>query len=208
MTFTPGMRPQRQPKLGAGVVAGLAAGAVGACVWGGFTEITHLRIGYLSLGLGLLIGYAVTRAAGGRSPELGIVAALITLLACAAGDVGTIYIKAMHDFQLSFGDVVSARGPLGVLKDDLSGDKLGVFFYALAAFYASRYAARGGVSARGRRARSGAHPYGLYAQPHPQPDAVAYSVPPDLPYIPPQVGGSGGSDDLIRPERSGNRSTG
>lgn len=139
------------PNLGLGIVVGFGAAVLGAIVWGGFTGITHYRIGYLSIAIGFFIGWAMVKAAGGHAKELGIAAAIVTLIACAAGDVGTIYIKAMHEFHLSLGNAMKENDPFSLLKDDLSDDKLAILFFLLAAYFAFRYAATGGTGRRPAR---------------------------------------------------------
>jgi len=169
--YAPQPGPASQPNLGLGIVVGLGAAVLGAIVWGGFTGVTHLRIGYLSIAIGLFIAWAMTKAARGHAKELGVAAAIITLVACAAGDVGTIYIKAMHEAHTSLSELMSIAGPFTVLKDDLSHDKLGVLFFALAAFFAFRYGASGST---GRRPARVAAPQTGYAPPVPvQPNVGA-----------------------------------
>jgi len=131
------------PNLGLGIGAGLVAAVVAAVVWGGFTGITHYRVGILSLAVGAFIGWAMVKAAGGRATEIGIAAAIITVLACAVGDIATIYIEAMHKTGASLGDLMRIEGPFGVLKNDLSDDKLGIVFFAIAAFYAFKHGSVG-----------------------------------------------------------------
>jgi hypothetical protein len=129
--------------MAAGVVAGLLAGVVGAIIWGGFTALTHFRIGYLALGVGVLVGYAVVRVGQVRTFGVGVTAAVITLIACAAGDTGSIYVQAAHDLHRSVGSLLSATSPFTVFRNDISHDAFGLVFYALGAWAAFRYVTTG-----------------------------------------------------------------
>lgn len=166
-------QPARQPNLGLGIVAGFGAGIVGAIVWGGFTGVTHYRFALVSLALGFFVGWAMVKAAGRPGKELGIAAAIITLLACAAGDVGTVYVDAMHQTGASLSELMNVRGLLGVLSDDLSSDKLGVVFFAIAAYFAFQFGTTG-AAGRGRRRIAGRRVYGA---PPPIPPQPQFDVP-------------------------------
>jgi hypothetical protein len=178
-TSTASAPGQPVPNLGAGIAAGIGAGLVGALLWGGFTEVTNLRIGYLAIGVGFLVAFAMTRAGGGHSVGFGATAAVITLLACALGDVGSLYFKASHELHVSVSTLMSAVGPLRLLREDLSHDKFGAVFFAIAAFAAFRYGASGARSMPRRRAVTGSQPpYGQQPAYGPPPTQPQYGPPP------------------------------
>jgi hypothetical protein len=140
-----------QPNLAAGVVAGLLAGVVGAILWGGFTALTHFRIGYLALGVGVLVGYAIVQVGQVRTVAVGVTAAVITLVACAAGDTGSVYFQAAHELHTSVGSLLSATNPFTVFREDISHDAFGLVFFAIGAWAAFRYVTTGRGLLRGRR---------------------------------------------------------
>jgi hypothetical protein len=168
-----------QPNLAAGVVAGLLAGVVGAILWGGFTALTHFRIGYLALGIGVLVGYAIVRVGQVRTVAVGVTAAVITLVACAAGDTGSIYFQAAHDLHTSVGNLLSVSNPFTVLREDLQHNAFGLIFFAIAAWAAFRYVTTGRGLMRSRRPAQVPPSPGYGTQPsYGQPPASAQPVPP------------------------------
>jgi hypothetical protein len=148
---TSGVGRFAQPNLAAGVIAGLLAGLVGAILWGGFTALTHFRIGYLALGIGVLVGYAIVQVGQVRTPAVGATAAVITLVACAAGDTGSIYFQAAHESHLSVGTLLSLSSPFTVFREDISHNAFGLVFFAIAAWAAYRYVTTGRGLMRSRR---------------------------------------------------------
>jgi len=144
-----------QPNLAAGVVAGLLAGVAGAIIWGGFTALTHFRIGYLAIGVGILVGYAIVRVGQVRTVGVGVTAAVITLIACAAGDTGSVYFQAAHELHTSVGSLLSATNPLTVFREDISHDAFGAVFFAIAAWGAFRYVTTGRGLVRPRQQGQG-----------------------------------------------------
>lgn len=81
------------------VVAGVIGGALGAWVWAAVTYWTHHEVGWIALGIGVLVGMAVRMAAGNiRGWAPGITAAIIAVLAIIGGKyVGT---KMLFDWEL------------------------------------------------------------------------------------------------------------
>lgn len=82
-----------------GVAAGLAAGLVGAGVWAAVAYYANVEIGYLAWGIGLLVGIAVAKGAGTRSPALGLTAVVITALSICGGKL--LVIDILLDRELA-----------------------------------------------------------------------------------------------------------
>jgi len=72
------------------VIAGAAAALAGACVWAVITVVTHYQIGWMAVGVGFLVGYAVKTFGKGIDRSFGIVGAVWSLIGCAAGNLFTI----------------------------------------------------------------------------------------------------------------------
>jgi signal peptidase I len=110
--------PPRSPSVALALLAGLAAALVGGIAWGLLVKWTGYEIGIAAWGVGVLVGYAVLAAAGGRkSAELqavGVVSALVGVL------VGK-YLTFAFVVQESLG------GQIGIV----SGDMLTYFREAL-----------------------------------------------------------------------------
>jgi hypothetical protein len=75
------------------VALGLVAGIVAGAIWSAIEILTGYQVGYVALGAGYLIGYAVIWGSGKkRGMNLQIISALITLLSIA----GASYYSILH----------------------------------------------------------------------------------------------------------------
>jgi hypothetical protein len=70
-----------------GIFAGLIAAIVGAAIWMGITVATGMHVGYVALGIGALVGFAIRFAGHGSSIIFGIFGALFTFLSCLGGEI-------------------------------------------------------------------------------------------------------------------------
>jgi hypothetical protein len=80
-------RMRDEQNLPAGAAAGLVAALVGAAVWAAATYVTHYKIGWIAVGVGFLVGYAVRLAGKGIDTTFGIVGAGLAFLGCALGNL-------------------------------------------------------------------------------------------------------------------------
>ncbi len=80
-------RLEAEQNLVVGAAAGLAASLVGAGAWAGITVATGYQIGFMAIGVGLLVGFAVRAAGKGVSSVFGIVGAVLSLIGCALGNL-------------------------------------------------------------------------------------------------------------------------
>ncbi len=71
------------------VAAGIGAAIVSAIAWAVLTVTTHMRMGLFSIGVGVLVGYAVRETGKGIDKRFGYLAMLCALLGCGIGDVLT-----------------------------------------------------------------------------------------------------------------------
>ena len=118
------------------LVFGVAGAVVGALVYAAFIGVTHIEIGYLSIGVAYLVAKAMTIGSNGRGGRLYQIAALVlTCLAVAFGNALLLWWDARRDGEnipMSMHNVV-ALGKVGFLKPFLEfhgspgGAILGVF---------------------------------------------------------------------------------
>lgn len=78
---------ESQQNLVAGSAAGIAASLVGAATWAGLTVATGYQIGFMAIGVGFLVGYAVRLGGKGVTSTFGFVGAFSALLGCALGNL-------------------------------------------------------------------------------------------------------------------------
>jgi hypothetical protein len=77
----------REQNLGLGIAAAAGAALVGALIWMGITVTTEMHVGYVALGVGAGVGYAVRYAGKGVTKIFGVIGAGFTLLGCLAGEI-------------------------------------------------------------------------------------------------------------------------
>ncbi len=70
-----------------GLLGGLVAAVAAAAVWAAITVITNYQIGFLAIGVGFLVGYAVRVMGKGNTPVFSVMAAGLALLGCALGNL-------------------------------------------------------------------------------------------------------------------------
>jgi hypothetical protein len=80
-------RLRSEQHLGKGAVAGAAASALGAAAWAVVTVFTHYQIGWMAVGIGFLVGFAVRTFGKGVDRVFGIVGAALALFGCLAGNL-------------------------------------------------------------------------------------------------------------------------
>jgi len=83
-------RMRSEQNLIMATLAGGAAALIGACAWSAITVMTNYQIGWMAVGVGFLVGYAVKTFGKGIDRSFGIVGAVWSLAGCAAGNLLTV----------------------------------------------------------------------------------------------------------------------
>jgi hypothetical protein len=73
--------------LGKAVLGGLIALVVGAGLWAAISSTTGMQIGWMAIGVGFLVGFAVRWLGRGTEPVYGYLGALLALIGCLLGNV-------------------------------------------------------------------------------------------------------------------------
>ena len=118
------------------LIGGAVAAAVSAAIWAGVTASTGYQIGFMAIGVGFVVGYAVRILGKGMTSPFGIVGAVFSLLGCAVGNLLAVtQIIAAEDG----GSLLDA---LPQLTPELAQELMVAFFspmdllfYALALYY-------------------------------------------------------------------------
>ena len=84
-------RMRSEQNLPGGLIAGAVAAAIGASVWAVVTFTTGYQIGWMAVGIGFLVGFALRKIGKGVDKIFGISGAVLALLGCAAGNLLTVY---------------------------------------------------------------------------------------------------------------------
>lgn len=136
-------RLREQQNLVAGVVLGAAAALVGAVIWAVITAVTEYQIGWMAVGIGFLVAYAIRVAGKGIDKVFGIVGAFLSLVGCILGNLlTTIYFIAKTE-DMPYLEVLAALD-LRLLIEIMTATfhPMDILFYALAMYVGYRYALR------------------------------------------------------------------
>jgi hypothetical protein len=123
--------------LSLGAVGGVAASAVGAIVWAIITVVTGYQIGWMAVGVGFLVGYAVKLLGKGVNPVFGYAGAAIALAGCLAGNLLTVLIMVSRQENLEIMTLLSRLTPgitVDIMKDTFQ--PMDVLFYGIAVYEA------------------------------------------------------------------------
>ena len=132
------MRDIRQNQnLPLAVIGGFAASVIAAVLWALITYLTNFQIGFMAIGVGIVVGYAVKVLGKGITTPFGIVGAIFALIGCLLGNLLTAVIAGSMEEGSSFSYVLSAlmSSPgiiLEVYKATFS--PIDLLFYAIAIY--------------------------------------------------------------------------
>jgi hypothetical protein len=124
-----------QSNLPLAILGGCVAALIGAALWAGITVTTGYQIGFMAIGVGFLVGYAVRLTGKGTTPVFGAVGALLSLAGCVVGNVlaiaGFIASDAGEPFFSVLSQIEMAMVP-SMLTDTFSA--IDLVFYAIAVY--------------------------------------------------------------------------
>ena len=123
-----------------GLAAGLAAAAVGAGAWALVTVVTNYQIGWMAIGIGFLVGWAVRQAGKGTTPAFGVLGAGLALGGCLAGNFLAGCVIASHELGVPTTSIVAGLTPDAIFA--MMGGMFGpidLLFYALAVYQGYRF---------------------------------------------------------------------
>lgn len=129
--------------LGMGLLAGAGAACLGAVVWAVITALTSYQIGFMAIGVGFLVGYAVQYFGKGIDKQFGVAGAVLSLLGCLAGNLFTVCIVVSQQESVPLSQILQSLTPdiaVNLLVDTFS--PMDVLFYGIAVYYGYRYSFR------------------------------------------------------------------
>lgn len=125
------------------VIAGMVAMLVGAGFWAGITVFMNMQIGYMAIGVGLLVGASVMFAGRGQSMTYGIIGAGFAILACVLGNLlAMVGMKSGTDMQVFYQTLTSLNLDTIVKMFQIWTEPVDLAFYAVAVYFGftvSRY---------------------------------------------------------------------
>jgi hypothetical protein len=126
-----------------GIVGGIVAAAVGASIWALITVAANYQIGWMAVGVGFLVGFAVRICGKGIDKAFGIVGAILSLLGCFAGNLLTTCIVISRHQNIPFLDLLS-RLNFEVIAELTTAtfNPMDLLFYAIAIYEGYRFSIR------------------------------------------------------------------
>lgn len=135
------LRKQQDPVLG--IVGGLSAAILGAIIWAAVTVATNFQIGYMAIGVGLLVGFSVRYFGAGVDQYFGFIGAVLALAGCALGNLLTQVIFAANAEAVAYMDIIRVLNLdliLMIFRESFS--PMDILFYGIAAYEGYKFAFR------------------------------------------------------------------
>ncbi len=93
-------------------LAGLIGALIGIAVWLGFTVVANVQIGWMALGVGLIVGTMVRHTGHGIDRVFGLMAAVVSMAGCVTGTLlAGCWLVATESEELVFADLVLSLTP-------------------------------------------------------------------------------------------------
>ena len=126
-----------------GIALGFVATVVGSSIWAGVTVATGYQIGWMAVGLGFLVGYAVRVGGRGFDNVFGLAGAALALIGCVLSNLfsGCYFVSA--EFDVSYWEVVSNVTPaiaMNIIKAMFQ--PMDLLFYGIALYEGYRFSFR------------------------------------------------------------------
>lgn len=138
-TFTP-LTPEGD-SLPMALLAGLLAAAAGAAAWALVTVLTGLKIGWMAVGIGFLVGFAVRRFGKGSAPSFQVLGAVLSLVGCVAGNLLVVCVFVSRDQDLSLMTILAGLTPaVAVSWIVKTFSPMDVLFYGFAVYEGYKFA--------------------------------------------------------------------
>ena len=126
-----------QPNLLMGLIGGVIAMLLSAIAWGAITYLTEYQIGWMSIGVGFLVGIAIRFFGKGKTMIFGISGAILALIGCLLGNLLFYSGMIAREEGVSFLNVffLLLFNPVATIEIfTVAFEFMDIFFYALAAY--------------------------------------------------------------------------
>lgn len=125
------------------IAGGSLAALISAILWAVVTVATNYQIGYMAIGVGLLVGFSVRFFGAGIDKKFGFLGAFLSLVGCLLGNLFSQVGFFAQAESLGYFETLTFLNP-GLIIDILteSFSPLDLFFYAIAVYEGYRFAFR------------------------------------------------------------------
>lgn len=133
------------PNPGGALLGGLIAAVVGAVIWALITVILKFQIGFMALGVGFLVAWAVKTLGKGRDVLYGVIGGVFALLGCLLGNLlsacGFIAVQAVEPvMSVTLRVLGNPTSVVTILQQTFRG--MDLLFYAFAVYEGYKFARR------------------------------------------------------------------
>ena len=126
-----------------GIIGGSVAALIGACAWAAITVLTSFQIGWMAVGVGFLVGYAVRVSGKGMTKIYGFVGAALSLVGCLAGNLFSVCAVISRQHAISFSDLMTHLNPQIVIDlTKATFNPIDLLFYGIAVYEGYRFSFR------------------------------------------------------------------
>ncbi len=125
------------------VIFGAVAAVLGAILWSLITVATGRQIGFMAIGVGFLVGFAVRKTGNGVTNTFGITGAILSLFGCMLGNLLAGCVLASEHFGVSFSEFMSKMNTqVAVEFFKQTTGPIDLLFYGLAVYFGYKYSFR------------------------------------------------------------------
>ena len=136
-------RLRSEQNLVLAVSAGGAAALLGASVWAAITFATSFQIGWMAVGVGFLVGYAVRTFGKGIDKSFAVVGAVWSLAGCAVGNLLSVIGVISNHQNIPFFDILEKLNPEIVASlMQATFNPMDLLFYGIAVYEGYRFSLR------------------------------------------------------------------
>jgi hypothetical protein len=129
--------------LSFGIIGGAIAAVIGATIWAMITAVTNFQIGWMAVGVGFLVGFAVRLCGKGLDTIFGIMGGVLSLLGCLAGNLFTVCIVVSRHQNIPLLDLLSRLNPeVTVRLMTATFSPMDLLFYGIAVYEGYRFSFR------------------------------------------------------------------
>ena len=129
--------------LSFGITGGAVAAVIGATIWAAITAVTHFQIGWMAVGVGFLVGFAVRICGKGIDMIFGIMGAILSLLGCLAGNLFAVCFAVSSAQSIPLLDLLSRLNPeITVKLMTATFSPMDLLFYGLAVYEGYKFSFR------------------------------------------------------------------
>jgi hypothetical protein len=126
-----------QPNFLMGLIGGFIAMLISSVVWGAITYFTEYQIGWMAVGMGFLVGFAIKFFGRGKTLIFGLCGAALALIGCLLGNLMFYSGVIAQQESMSFLEVffLLLQSPVAAIEVfSIAFDFRDLLFYALAAY--------------------------------------------------------------------------